>query len=351
MAATRERQKSYEALKNELKNGQPGRLYLFYGEEAHMREYYIGQIRRAIVPDGFSEFNYMVFDAGLKTLDVDALYDAVENLPVMSERKLILVRDFDVVKPPPDVREKIAGLVRDLPEYVCLVWSYDTIECRLTPKNDIIGLIEKNGRIVKFDRQSNDDLIPWIKRRFLALDKRIETAECEYLIFLSGPLMRPLIPEIEKVAAHAKGETVRRADIDAVASRVIDAKIFQLTDELSKKRFDLAMAIFYDLIAEKFDPLMLLASVNRQFLRLYSAKLAVSERKGTAYLSKLWDMRSAYPAEKLLTSARGFDMDFIVDALILCEKAGIELKTGSSDRERVVELLILKLSAGCGATE
>ena len=49
---------AYQKLKTDLKDGNAlGNAYLFYGEESYLREYYLGQMRKALVPAGFEEFN------------------------------------------------------------------------------------------------------------------------------------------------------------------------------------------------------------------------------------------------------------------------------------------------------
>ena len=50
---------AYQKLKTDLKEGNPlGNAYLFYGEESYLREYYLGEIRKKLIPAGFEEFNY-----------------------------------------------------------------------------------------------------------------------------------------------------------------------------------------------------------------------------------------------------------------------------------------------------
>ena len=50
---------AYQKLKTDLKEGNPlGNAYLFYGEESYLREYYLGEIRKTLIPAGFEEFNY-----------------------------------------------------------------------------------------------------------------------------------------------------------------------------------------------------------------------------------------------------------------------------------------------------
>ena len=44
-------------LKHALRDGQLKNLYVFHGEEAYLREYYLGQLKKALLPAGLEEFN------------------------------------------------------------------------------------------------------------------------------------------------------------------------------------------------------------------------------------------------------------------------------------------------------
>ena len=61
MATTKKPTKSNEAfqkLKDDLKEGNLGCAYIFYGEESYLREYYLEEARKLLIPAGFEEFNY-----------------------------------------------------------------------------------------------------------------------------------------------------------------------------------------------------------------------------------------------------------------------------------------------------
>ena len=79
---------AYQKLKTDLKEGNPlGNAYLFYGEESYLREYYLGEIRKALIPAGFEEFNYHALEG--KELTAQSLTEMAEAMPMMAERTLI----------------------------------------------------------------------------------------------------------------------------------------------------------------------------------------------------------------------------------------------------------------------
>ena len=58
MAERKTPNKGYQKLKSDLSTGNIGQVYIFYGEESYLREYYLGEIKKKLVPAGFEEFNY-----------------------------------------------------------------------------------------------------------------------------------------------------------------------------------------------------------------------------------------------------------------------------------------------------
>ena len=49
---------AFQKLKNDLAAGRAENAYIFYGEETYLREYYLKELRRKLIPAGFEEFNY-----------------------------------------------------------------------------------------------------------------------------------------------------------------------------------------------------------------------------------------------------------------------------------------------------
>ena len=118
---------AYQKLKTDLKEGNPlGNAYLFYGEESYLREYYLGEIRKRLIPAGFEEFNYHALEG--KDLTAQSLTEMAEAMPMMAERTLIVVTDWDIYKLNEDQRERFIALLEDLPEYCTLIFIYDTLD-------------------------------------------------------------------------------------------------------------------------------------------------------------------------------------------------------------------------------
>ena len=77
-------QAAYRKLKQDLRQGTVGSLYLFHGEEAYLRDHYLDQMKAKLIPPGMESFNYHRL-AG-KTLTAQRLAETVDALPMMSPR-------------------------------------------------------------------------------------------------------------------------------------------------------------------------------------------------------------------------------------------------------------------------
>ena len=333
-------------LKQDLKAGTPGGLYILHGEETYLRDYYLDRLQKVCVPEGMEGFNVHRFQG--KSLDLRALNDAVDSLPMMSPRTFVRVDDYDLFRAPEAQRNAMTALLSDLPDYCPLVFVYDTLEYKSDARmKKLTGAVKKRGQVIEFPPQQQNDLIDWIGRRFRAQGRDISGRDAQYLIFLCGDLMTGLIGEIEKIGAYAKEQRVTRADIDAVAIPVLDAQVFRMTEAMTKKDYDRAFSVLNDLLLMRQEPIMLLAVLGKHLRQLYSARVVLESKKTSRFLQELWGMRSVYPAEKLMEAARRHDLAWCRNAMKRCAETDLAMKSvmGTDAKERLISL-ILELSAG-----
>ena len=283
-----------------------------------------------------------------KTLTAQQLAETVDALPMMSQRTLVVVSDYDLFKAPEAERNAMTQILSDLPEYCCLVFVYDTVPYKRDARmKKLSGVIRDKGAEVAFVRQGQSDLVDWIVRRFRALGHDIDTADAQYLIFLCGDLMNGLISEIGKIGAYAQNRRVTRQDIDAVAIPVIDAVVFQMTDALTRKEMDRAFSVLHDLLRLQQAPIMILAVLGKHFRQLYTARVALESGEGSRWLMELWGMRSAYPADKLMEGARRHGLDWCRQAMRRCAETDLAMKSVSgADAKELLVSLVLELAAG-----
>lgn len=329
-----------EKLKKDLSAGQPGQLYIFHGEETFLRDHYLRRLQEMILTGGLGEFNR--HDIGAKDMSPHALEEAVDCLPMMAERTFILVIDFDLFKAGEQDREEYIRILSNLPAYCCLVFLYDLIDYKPDARTKLAQTLKQHAAAVNFPRQGQRELADWVRRHFKAQGKDIDIRLCEYLIELCGDLMHGLQQEIGKVSAYARGPKITQADIDAVATPQLSAVVFRIADAIGEKNFDKAAKILGELYQMQKSPYEILAALGKQLRQLYSARLALNERKNAAYVAQLWGMR--YPADRLMVSARRFSLPWCRRAVLRCAKTDLAMKSTGQDPKELLTTLLLELA-------
>lgn len=331
----------YEKFRADLQADSLGTVYIFHGEESYLREYYLAEMRSRLIPDGFEEFNYHRLEG--KTVTAQLLQELCEAMPMMAQRTMVQIIDMDLYKLNDEQRTALIALLEDFPDYCCLVFVYDRVEYKPNKTyKKLYAALEQYAETVKFEEQSQSEILKWVSRRFKATGHVIDVPTAEHLIFTCGSLMNGLIPEIEKIAAYARGERITAADIDAVASPILEAQVYAITGAVSKGDFNAAAEQLGMLLRQQEEPFMILALIGKEIRKLHTARIALDTGRDKFWLMERWNMRSDYPAKLLLDNARNVSRRWCAEAVKRCCEADIRMKSinGTDDAAELKQLLM-----------
>ena len=335
----------YEKFRADLAANALGTVYIFQGEESYLREFYLSEMKKQLA-GGFESFNYHRMEG--KGTTARMVTEAVEAMPMMTQRTMVQVNDWDVFKMAGEQRDELTALLEDFPDYCCLVLVYDQMEYKPNKTcKKLYAALDKHAQVVKFEEQSQNDILKWVARRFKATGHSIDVAAAEHLLFTCGSLMNGLIPEIEKIGAYAKGERITKADIDAVAAPVLEAQVFEMTNAVAKRDFDHAAEVMGTLLQLKEEPFVLLALIGKELRKLYTARVALDTGRDKFWLMEQWNMRSDYPAKLLLENARRVSREWCANGVKRCYEVDLRIKSVNGvDGAEELKLLLMELAQG-----
>ena len=329
-------------LKQAIRSKNPGRLYFFYGEEIFLLHHYLEQLRKVIVDELTESFNYHKLTT--ETFDIREFADAVENLPMMAERTMVVVDEIDVFKMNESDREKMIDIFSDIPDYCTVVFTYEAANFKPDKRlKKLWDAVNKHGELVEFAKQSQRDLITWITRHFAANGKRIQPDLCAYLIDITDGTMTSLAGEISKISAYSGADEIKKSDIDAVTEPVLDAVVFQMTDMLSSGDYGAALIKLQQLLKMQEEPVAILGAIGGHFRRLSTARILLDNGKTATELMQLCGMKD-YPARKTMNAAGRLSTSFYAKAAELVLESDRQMKTSFDDPQRILELLIMNLA-------
>lgn len=137
-----------------------------------------------------------------------------------------------------------------------------------------IKLISEKIEKKEFPLQTEAQLVKSLKSICNAYEVNIEEKDLRYLVQTSGTNMQDLINETRKLIEYAgKNGTITKKEIDLLATKHIEAIIFDLTDNLGKKEIKNAMDVFHNLVQNKEPVQKILITLYNHFKKLYLVKL------------------------------------------------------------------------------
>lgn len=333
---------AFERLKSDLKNKTIGSFYVLYGEETYLRQHYFSLLSKSLIDELTQGFNFHHLTA--ENISVRALSESIEALPMMAQRSLIQVDDVDFFAFSEEDRGKLVEIFSDLPEYCCLVLTYEALEFKPDKrKKKLWDAMEKHALLVEFCYQSESDLQAWIMRHVRANGKYISRELCSYLLQQTGMSMTRLDNEIEKICAFCAASEIVRADIDAVVEPTLEAVVFQISDALAQREFARALERLHTMLQLRAEPIAILAAIGSQMRRLNAAKVLLGEGKSAQELAQLCGI-APFAARKTISQAGMLSQKLCERAVVLCRDTDLRLKTSADEPQRLLELLILALA-------
>lgn len=332
---------AYQKLREDLKAENPGRLYIFRGEERYLLEDALSKLR-AMIPEETKEFNHRRLEG--RSLSMDDLADAVDALPVFAERTLTEVWDYDFGKMGEEARGELVRILSDIPDYATIVFISDTVEFKLDGRVKANISLKALFEDVEFTLQSDDALFKWLSKNFAAVGKRISRDASMRLIEMTGGLMTGLKTEVEKLAAYVTGNTVTVRDVEAVVTPTPDAAVWELTDALISRK-SIAMEKLGELIMMDEAPHKILFSVSQKLKQLLTARICLDNKVNIKEYMKLADVRFEFQARALFEAARRTDTVRCAGFMEMAADTALRLNSTSGDDRALLTELAVRILA------
>ena len=334
------------SVKNHIKAGNPSRVYLVFGDESYLSVFYANQIASSVTDTSGMSFNYYCFDS--ETVSFDAVYEACETLPVMSDRVCVFVKDYNFSKATADELEAYTEYFRNIPESSTLIFLMSSVEVdkKTNAKwKNVIDTVNKHGTVINLSKRTDSQVADLLVRSAGKRNTSISRENAEYFISVVGSQMNVLLNEFDKVCAYSQGNEVTKEMIDSIAVRSIEASVFDLTDAINSNRNDRAFEILSELIKTKTEATIIIGTIAFGYVDIYRAKAAEMNRSGySEYLKSFANYKNkSFRLEKAAKNARKLTMKQIKELLQAVSEADIRIKSFSVDNTVILEELVAKL--------
>lgn len=329
-------------LKETIKSG-GANLYVFYGAEGYLVEQYARMVARETVEEGFDAFNLQRFDG--QEVTAAELEEAVEALPLMTDRKCVLVRDMD---PCAGDTDRLLALVEQVPDSCVLVFWQMTVQPdnRKNGWKSLLKIAQEKGVAMKFEHKDTVEIAKMLAGGAKRRGCRLDVADARYLTEQVGSDLNLLIHELDKLCALAgeDGE-ITKAMIDTASPKNLEAKVFDLSKAILYRRRQEALDLLYQLRVQREEPIAVLGTLSNAFSDLYRGKVATAAGINPETMAS--HFKSYHKKEWKLKNGARDSSRIPIDSLRCCldilAQTDVSLKLRSSDEWVLLEQTVVRL--------
>lgn len=333
-------------LKNQIRAGEFSNVYMFYGEESYLKEYYVSLLKSKLVEPAFADFNFHQYD-GKKVSISDILVDA-ETVPMMAERSFLLVHDYPFDKSKDDI-ETLKEYLKEPCEYAVIVFWFDTIEID-TKKNvkfkSLETAVAKYGTAVCMEKRTEAELAKLIVSSAKKRGCIIEQNNARYLISVVGNDIKTIFSELEKICSFVGEGEITKQIIDDLAIKCLQARVYDLSKFILAGNSDGAYGVLRVLFAQKEEPISIMAVISSCYIDMYRVKCAKASGEGDESLSKYFNYKGReWLIRNAARDSKNLSLENLRDAINLLSSTDEKLKSTGIDKNLLLEETVAKLLA------
>ncbi len=313
-------------------------VYLFAGKEDFLIAQEVYRLKAAVLQDGPTDMNYHRFSA--KDTDIHDILSIAQTLPLLSEKRLVLVDDIDTLKS--KGQRALLDYLGDPSPSTCLILIAG--QGKLRKGSTLFKEAEKRGYLRIFNRLSIGRLTGWIRKEVKEEGKDIAGEAITRLISITGNNLRYMSSELQKVIIYVgKRDRIEVADIERVGADVREDTVFDLTSSIGMKDLDAALRTINRLSSEP--PLMVLGAISRKFRILWKTKIMLRSGKDSRYISQALGLFPSQVRDYIAHSKR-FTEDNLTEIFRNLRRADMELKSSNLSKRLILERFIFDLCQG-----
>ena len=322
-------------LNQSLKLGKIAPVYFLFGPEALLRD----ESARAIADEALRntllrEFNESSFN--LLTDDVRSAVATAEQLPMMSDRRVVRIRNFGKLREA-DEDMLVKYLERPV-ESTVVIFTADDIDKRKKLAKSLMA-----SAAFEFQPLKADELKSWIKSHLKKLKVEIEPQAGHRILEMVRSDLHTLTNELNKLAAASlPSGRITTALVDQLISRSREHLNWELSDHIVAGNRPAALRTVRDLLDDGVEPVLLIGLIGGTYRRMALAKALLAQGaaparifsevrmppfKQGAYLSMLHKLESGAMAQRIQRIAA----------------ADLAIKTSKATPRMQVEMLVCEL--------
>ncbi len=334
----------------EITAGKFAPVYVLFGPETHLRDVAAKQISKAAFGENdLRDFNET--DVSMSGSELRDLLGVAEQLPMMSERRLVVIRDVvvaatstrDTLK---EADEPVLAqyLLRPSPTSIVVL-----VADELNGNRKLTKILKTGAVMVEFEKLDEAGLLRTAKRFVEEKGAEIDQRTLQVLVDTVGDSTLRLSNEVSKLATAAlPGKTITVEMIESLVgnSRLIEN--FALTGNLFSGNRTAAMHTMKKILDDGAEPLMILGLIGTNLRKMMIAKELMEAGADNYRVYNAIRVRKDDQA-MILAAARRSKTANLAKAIQLVAETDLAIKTslsggGAQGSRMQIEMLVCELA-------
>jgi DNA polymerase-3 subunit delta len=325
-------------------------FYIFHGPDELSRTETLAELKAQMGNPAMADLNTTILDG--QSLTLGELKQACDTLPFLSDRRLVIVKNYlahlggrDKGSSNEKTLTALAEYLPTMSETVRLIFLEDET---LSENHPLIKLAKKlaDGQVRAFDGPGRGELTGWIVKRVQHKGGAIERPAADALAVAVGDDLRLLDSELEKLFTYAGDEHPITTDhVNLLVPYAGEANVFAMVDAIGRRDGRTALRLLHKLLDENAAPLYLLSMIVRQFRILIQVKELSGQGLAISTIAKRAKMHP-FVAEKAQRQAMNFSMGQLEVIYARLLDTDLAIKTGRMTDVLALDTLVAAL---CGS--
>lgn len=322
--------------------------YFLYGKEPFLVKNVANKIVNQIIPDSAKGFNYNRFSGD--EMSLDDIEDIVQMVPVLNEKRVVLLDGIFVDKFSKKDVDKIKAILEKIPETTVLIVTVTNPE--ITVRNNsklkqLVNACEKNGLAVDFGIRQKGELVKILYKYVLDQGGTINKSFLYFLTERCGESLDFLMVQLDKILAFVGNREIKKDDIVLLTEVNIENSVFDMTKNILQGNIKNVIIILDNLLKAQTPPVVILGAINMCFIDLYRAKciqLAGENEKAIldfySYKGKEFRIRNA------IRDCSQYSITKLRECIIELSDVDFKMKTTGLDPKILIEKAIFSMMQG-----
>ena len=312
-------------------------LYLLLGSEVYLRRVASQTITEAALSRTLlREFNESAFS--LVSDPVQSAIAAAEQLPMMSDTRVVRIRDFAKLREA-DEDSLIRYLNNPAPSTV-MIFIADELDKRKKSSKVLLDTCT----VVEFAPLKDVEAKAWVKTRLKELKVTAEDQVLSEFVRLVGTDVQTLFNELEKLASAAAsgGNRITLDLVDELIGRSRELSNFELADHLMAGNRKKALETLHRLLEDGAEPVMLVGLIAGNYHRLALGKHLLT-RGGREEVFRNINL-PPFKRDSYISTLQRSTATKIARGIQLTAAADLAIKTSQATPRLQLELLVCELA-------